>query len=121
MKPCDFKYLKANSLDHALDVLNSEENVKIIAGGQSLVPVMNFRLSQPDIILDINDLKDLNFINKNSTNLQIGSLLTHTNAIDSSEIKFFFPIISYALKYVAHQTIRNQGTIGGSIVNADPS
>ena len=50
MKPCDFKYLKANSLDHALDVLNSEENVKIIAGGQSLVPVMNFRLSQPDII-----------------------------------------------------------------------
>ena len=121
MKPCDFKYLKANSLDHALDVLNSEENVKIIAGGQSLVPVMNFRLSQPDIILDINDLKDLNFINKNSTNLQIGSLLTHTNAIDSSEINFFFPIISYALKYVAHQTIRNQGTIGGSIVNADPS
>ena len=121
MKPCDFKYLKANSLDHALDVLNSEENVKIIAGGQSLVPVMNFRLSQPDIILDINDLKDLNFINKNSTNLQIGSLLTHTNAIESSEIKFFFPIISYALKYVAHQTIRNQGTIGGSIVNADPS
>ena len=90
MKPCDFKYLKANSLDHALDILNSEENVKIIAGGQSLVPVMNFRLSQPDIILDINDLKDLNFINKNSTNLQIGSLLTHTNAIDSSEIKKIF-------------------------------
>ena len=121
MKPCNFKYFKANSLDHALDILNSEENVKIIAGGQSLVPVMNFRLSQPDIILDINDLKDLNFINKNATNLQIGSLLTHTNAIESSEIKFFFPIISYALKYVAHQTIRNQGTIGGSIVNADPS
>ena len=121
MKPCDFKYLKANSLDHALDILNSEENVKIIAGGQSLVPIMNFRLSQPDIILDINDLTDLNFINKNSTNLQIGSLLTHTKAIDSIEIKFFFPIISNALKYVAHQTIRNQGTIGGSIVNADPS
>ena len=58
MKPCDFKYFKANSLEQALDVLNSEENVKIIAGGQSLVPLMNFRLGQPDLLLDINDLKN---------------------------------------------------------------
>ena len=59
MKPSDFKYFKANSLEHALDILNSEENVKIISGGQSLVPLMNFRLGQPDILLDINDIKDL--------------------------------------------------------------
>ena len=121
MKPSDFKYFKANSLNHALDILNSEKNVKIIAGGQSLVPLMNFRLGQPDILLDINDIKDLNFVSESSSNLEIGSLLTHTNAINSNLIKLFFPIISYALKYVAHQTIRNQGTIGGSIVNADPS
>ncbi len=121
MKPSDFKYFKANSLDHALDILNSEENIKIIAGGQSLVPLMNFRLGQPDILLDINDIKDLNFVTESSSSLEIGSLLTHTNAINSNLIKLFFPIISYALKYVAHQTIRNQGTIGGSIVNADPS
>ena len=121
MKPCDFKYFKANSLEQALDVLNSEENVKIIAGGQSLVPLMNFRLGQPDLLLDINDLKDLNYVRENSTNIEIGSLLTHNNAINSDYLKLFFPIISYALNYVAHQTIRNQGTIGGSIVNADPS
>ena len=121
MKPCDFKYFKANSLEQALDVLNTKENVKIIAGGQSLVPLMNFRLGQPDVILDINDLKDLDFVSENSNDLELGSLLTHTNAINSENLKFFFPIISYALKYVAHQTIRNQGTIGGSIVNADPS
>ena len=121
MKPSDFKYFKANSLDHALDILNSEENVKIISGGQSLIPLMNFRLGQPDILLDINDIKDLNFVSESPSNLEIGSLLTHTNAINSNLIKLFFPIISYALKYVAHQTIRNQGTIGGSIVNADPS
>ena len=121
MKPSDFKYFKANSLDNALDILNSEENVKIIAGGQSLVPLMNFRLGQPDILLDINDIKDLNFVSESSSSLEIGSLLTHTNAINSNLIKLYFPIISYALKYVAHQTIRNQGTIGGSIVNADPS
>ena len=121
MKPCDFKYFKANSLEQALDVLNSEENVKIIAGGQSLVPLMNFRLGQPDLLLDINDLKDLNYVSESSTSIEIGSLLTHNNAINSDNLKLFFPIISYALNYVAHQTIRNQGTIGGSIVNADPS
>ena len=121
MKPIDFKYLKANSLEQALNVLNSEENVKIIAGGQSLVPLMNFRLGQPDSLLDINDLKDLNYVSENTNNIEIGSLLTHTNAINSNQLKLFFPIISYALNYVAHQTIRNQGTIGGSIVNADPS
>ena len=121
MKPSDFKYLKANSLKQALDILNSEENVKIIAGGQSLVPLMNFRLGQPDLLLDINDLEDLNYVSENSTNIEMGSLLTHTNAINSNLIKLFFPIISHALRYVAHQTIRNQGTIGGSIVNADPS
>ena len=121
MKPSDFKYLKANSLEQALDILSSEENVKIIAGGQSLVPLMNFRLGQPDLLLDINDLKDLNYVSENLTNIEIGSLLTHTNAINSNDLKLFFPIISYALNYVAHQTIRNQGTIGGSIVNADPS
>ena len=121
MKPIDFKYHKANSLEQALNVLNSEENVKIIAGGQSLVPLMNFRLGQPDSLLDINDLKDLNYVSENTNNIEIGSLLTHTNAINSNQLKLFFPIISYALSYVAHQTIRNQGTIGGSIVNADPS
>tara|TARA_E500000178_G_scaffold345689_1_gene395984 strand:+ start:636 stop:1514 length:879 start_codon:yes stop_codon:yes gene_type:complete len=121
MKPSDFKYFKPNSLELALDILKSEENVKIIAGGQSLVPLMNFRLSQPDIILDINDLIDLNFIYENSTNIELGSLFTHTSAINSKKLNHFFPIISFALKYVAHQTIRNQGTIGGSIVNADPS
>ena len=82
---------------------------------------MNFRLGQPDLLLDINDLKDLNYLSENSKNIEIGSLLTHNNAINSDYLKLFFPIISYALNYVAHQTIRNQGTIGGSIVNADPS
>ena len=78
MKPSDFKYFKANSLDRALNILNSEENIKIIAGGQSLVPLMNFRLGQPDILLDINDIKDLNFVSESSSSLKIGSLLTHT-------------------------------------------
>ena len=89
MKPCDFKYFKPNSLEQALDVLNTKENVKIIAGGQSLVPLMNFRLGQPDVILDINDLKDLNFVSENSNDLELGSLLTHTNAINSENLKLF--------------------------------
>ena len=84
MKPSDFKYFKANSLDHALDILNSEENIKIIAGGQSLVPLMNFRLGQPDILLDINDIKDLNFVFK----------------------AFSKPIISFNLKFLEKLNLR---------------
>ena len=121
MKPSPFNYFNANTIQKALHALSKNDNAKIIAGGQSLVPMMNFRLAQPDLLIDISDIHELTKIKDDNDYIEIGSLLTHSNAIKSSCLKNNFPIIQKAISHVAHHTIRNQGTVGGSIANADPA
>ena len=120
MKPSNFTYVYAKNLQEALLALEQTDS-KLIAGGQSLVPLMNYRLSQPSTIVDINSIPKLKQINVEEKILKIGSLVTHNEAIYSKDIFNFFPIIPEALKHTAHQTIRNSGTIGGSVAHADPS
>lgn len=120
MKPSKFTYVNAKTLDEALLALEQPDS-KLIAGGQSLVPLMNYRLSQPTTIVDINSILKLSEINVEDKILKIGSLVTHNQAIDSIDILNFFPIIPESLKHTAHKTIRNSGTIGGSAAHADPS
>ena len=120
MKPSKFAYVNAKSLDEALLSLKQPES-KIIAGGQSLVPLMNYRLSQPSTLIDISSIIELSQISIKDHKLEIGSLVTHNQAITSKDITKFLPIISFALEHTAHKTIRNSGTIGGSAAHADPS
>ena len=120
MKPSKFAYVNAKTLDEALLSLKQPES-KIIAGGQSLVPLMNYRLSQPSTLIDISSIIELSQISIQDHKLEIGSLVTHNQAINSKEITKFLPIISFALEHTAHKTIRNSGTIGGSAAHADPS
>ena len=120
MKPSKFAYVNAKTLDEALLSLKQPES-KIIAGGQSLVPLMNYRLSQPSTLIDISSIIELSQISIKDHKLEIGSLVTHNQAITSKDITKFLPIISFALEYTAHKTIRNSGTIGGSAAHADPS
>ena len=120
MKPSKFAYVNAKTLDEALISLKQPES-KIIAGGQSLVPLMNYRLSQPSTLIDISSIIELSQISIQDHKLEIGSLVTHNQAINSKEITKFLPIISFALEHTAHKTIRNSGTIGGSAAHADPS
>ena len=120
MKPSKFAYVNAKTLNEALLSLKQPES-KIIAGGQSLVPLMNYRLSQPSTLIDISSIIELSQISIKDHKLEIGSLVTHNQAITSKDITKFLPIISFALEHTAHKTIRNSGTIGGSAAHADPS
>ena len=120
MKPSKFVYVNAKTIDEALISLKQPDS-KIIAGGQSLVPLMNYRLSQPSTLIDISSIIELSQISVKDDKLEIGSLVTHNQAISSKDIVKNLPIISFALEHTAHKTIRNSGTIGGSAAHADPS
>jgi len=122
MKPCAFEYYNPQSVEEVFKLLDKlGDDAKILAGGQSLLPMMNFRLARPEVLIDINQIEKLDFIKEEKEYICIGSL-TRERAIEDSElIKTKIPILSEAVKYIAFPPIRNKGTIGGSIAHADPS
>jgi carbon-monoxide dehydrogenase medium subunit len=121
VKPAAFAYAKARSLDHALELLRGEPESKVLAGGQSLMPTLNMRLSAPRLLVDINHIHELRDIVRNGDWLEIGALVRHTQAEQAPDIAKLAPLIAMALPHIAHPAIRNRGTIGGSIALADPA
>jgi carbon-monoxide dehydrogenase medium subunit len=121
MKPAPFNYLCAYSLEEALHHLQSNVNAKVIAGGQSLMPMLNFRVVQPSLLVDIGKLVELDYIKEVGNQIVIGALTRHTTVINSQLVKDLIPVMHEALTYVAHLAIRNKGTIGGSLSHADPA
>ena len=122
MKPPVFRYVRAHSLDEALAALRQEgTDAKILAGGQSLVPMLNFRLAHPSALVDINRIPNLDAIEDNGDAVHIGALARHYAVESSSLIAAKLPLIAAAAKHVAHVTIRNRGTFGGSISHHDPA
>jgi aerobic carbon-monoxide dehydrogenase medium subunit len=111
----------ARSLDDALSSLaTAEGEAKVLAGGQSLVPLMNFRLARPDVVVDINQLTELQSIRFADGELRIGAM-TRQRAVETSElVERYSPLLAEALPMVAHAPIRNRGTLGGSLAHADP-
>jgi CO/xanthine dehydrogenase FAD-binding subunit len=122
MKPAAFDYVVADSVDMAVASLaEGGGDAKIIAGGQSLVPMLNFRLLRPSILVDINRIGDLAFIEDAGKNIRVGALTRHYQLETSPVIARHLPVLSHAMTYVAHLAIRNRGTIGGSLSHADPA
>jgi carbon-monoxide dehydrogenase medium subunit len=122
VKAPKFSYIRAESVDHALELLDKHgEDGRILAGGQSLMPTLNMRLSQPEVLIDINGLDDLKGIFLDGEIVCIGALTRHVEVLNSSIVTEYLPLIAEAMPHVAHVAIRNRGTIGGSIALADPA
>jgi carbon-monoxide dehydrogenase medium subunit len=121
VKPAPFAYAKAHSLDHAIALLDGATDARVLAGGQSLVPALNMRLSTPSLLVDINGLGELGEISRRNGHIEIGALVRHAQAERSSPVAQFAPLLARAIPHIAHPAIRNRGTIGGSIALADPA
>jgi len=123
MKPAPFKYVAAVSLEQAL-ALKAEygDEARFLAGGQSLVPALNFRLAQPSVLIDINPLAQLSGIAwKNGAALRIGALTRYRTLERDPFIADTLPLVREALPHIAHPQIRNRGTLGGNLAHADPA
>ncbi|MFE1599456.1 FAD binding domain-containing protein [Methylobacterium sp. ID0610] len=122
MKPAAFDYLRPASLDEAVLLLARHgSDAKILAGGQSLVPLLNFRMLRPSILVDINRVAELSFLRAEGAGLRIGALTRHHALETSPLVRERFPVLTAAMGHVAHLAIRNRGTTGGSLSHADPA
>lgn len=122
MKPSQFNYVRPGTVAEAVAALaGANGEGKILAGGQSLMPMMNFRLLSPSVLIDINRIAELDFVEEHHGGLRIGALTRHHTLETSPTVKRLFPIVHEAMAHVAHLAIRNRGTIGGSISHADPA
>jgi aerobic carbon-monoxide dehydrogenase medium subunit len=122
MKPAAFEYVRANSVAEAVQLLASlGEGARLIAGGQSLLPALNFRFILPSHLIDIGGIAELRGISITGSGLRIGACTRHAELLKSELIARHVPLIAKAISYVAHPAIRNRGTIGGNLAHADPA
>ncbi len=122
MIPGAFDYHSPRSLDEALSLLKQHAGgAKILAGGQSLIPAMRFRLAMPAILIDINRLNDLRYVEERGDHLAIGAMTREHSLEDSSIVKSSYPLLHDTAVVIADPLVRNQATVGGNIAHADPA
>ncbi len=122
MKPAPFEYHRPESVDEALALLAEHGyDAKLLAGGQSLIPAMNFRLAAPAVLIDLNRVPGLDGITEAEDGLRIGAMARQRAAEVSGAVARLAPLVVETLPYVAHPQIRNRGTMGGSVAHADPA
>ena len=122
MKPSAFEYIRPANLAEALDCLKRHgEDARIIAGGLSLVPEMNFRLVQPKVLVDIADIQELDTVRLEAAHIEVGATATQARLLAWPELATASPLLAQALPHVGHFQTRSRGTVCGSIANSDPS
>lgn len=122
MKPASFDYYAPSSIEEVLELKHQHgDDAKFLAGGQSLVPAMNFRIVQPSVLIDLNRVNELSFIKENKNAIRVGAMARERHLEFDASVKKHTPLLHEAVPFIAHPQIRNRGTIGGSIVNADPA
>jgi aerobic carbon-monoxide dehydrogenase medium subunit len=122
LKAPSFAYVRPGTLAEAFDLLERHgEGARILAGGQSLIPSLNMRLSSPELLVDINGLPGFSKIEVLSSGVRIGCLVTHAQIEKSPDVRKHAPLLAQAVPHIAHPAIRNRGTLGGSLALADPA
>jgi len=122
MKPAPFEYYAPDSIEQAVDLFSQHNgDAKLLAGGQSLVPAMNFRVAQPSILIDLNRVSELSYIREEGNVIRVGSMARERHLEFDSSVEKRTPLLHEAVPFIAHPQIRNRGTIGGSIVHSDPA
>src|SRR5918992_4979895 len=119
MKPAPFAYRRPESLEEAVAALAADPGAKVLAGGQSLVPLLSMRLAAPSTLVDINALPGLADIEVTDDGVRVGALARHADVLAHEEVRRVQRLLALALAHVAHATIRNRGTTVGSLVHAD--
>jgi carbon-monoxide dehydrogenase medium subunit len=120
MKPSSFEYVLARSVTEATDALSAAEEATVLAGGQSLVPLMNLRLARPDVIVDINAISDLARVEQVNGSVRLGALCRQRTLETDPDVRRVAPLLAEAASLIGHVQIRNRGTLGGSLAHADP-
>ncbi len=121
MKPAPFRYRRPATEAEAVDTLAANPGAKVLAGGQSLVPLLSMRLAAPEMLVDINGVGGLDRIEVTDDGVRVGALARHAAVLADERARTTQPLLALALHHVAHATIRNRGTLVGSVVHADPS
>jgi carbon-monoxide dehydrogenase medium subunit len=120
--PAPFEYERAGSVDDAIALLERHgEGARLVAGGHSLLPLMKLRLAVPDVLVDINGVEDLQGIRVDGDRLRIGAMVRHAQLLDSAVVGEHFRILHDAERVIADPVVRNRGTVGGSLCQADPA
>jgi aerobic carbon-monoxide dehydrogenase medium subunit len=117
--PAPFEYERATSIGGVLASLRAHDGARVIAGGHSLLPMMKLRLATPEYLIDINDLEELDYIREEGDELAIGALTRHVDLLESDLLRERFPVFRDAEQVIADPVVRNRGTIGGSLCQAD--
>ncbi len=120
MKPPPFDYVAARSLDHAVELLNGRADARILAGGQSLLPLLNLRLASPEVLVDIGTIAELQAITVEDGALVVGAGATQADVADHPLVKEGWPLLAEAIGHIGHPQIRNRGTVCGSLAHNDP-
>ena len=122
MKPASFDYVRASSREEAVETLAREgEDARIIAGGMSLVPMLNFRLAEPAMLVDISKIADMNYVRTGGDKVEIGASTRQVTLEHWSDLSAKLPLLAAAIPYIGHYQTRARGTVCGSLAHADPS